>query len=259
MGVIGRAAFVTGGGSGIGRATVMALAEHGASVLFIDRDDDGGRQTVSLTGRPESVVFQPCDVTSGPDLAAAVDAAVQRFGRLDIAANIAGVGDGDVLADDPGDWRQVIDINLTALIDSTRLEVRAMRSRGNGGAVINLASWAGLYPMADSPVYSAAKAGVVAFTRSLAALAGDCGIRVNAICPELVDTPLGVVMGQKVMAPGEIAQLRASRSVLTSEDVAGWVLRLAGDESRSGAILQLTNAEGGTYVDDRNAEVSSGG
>jgi 3-oxoacyl-[acyl-carrier protein] reductase len=103
--------------------------------------------------------------------------------------------------------------------------------------------------MAASPVYSATKARVVTFTRSLAKLAGDSGIRVNAICPELVDTPLGVAMGQKVMAAEAMAELRASQSVLTPEDVAEWVVRLAGDDSRAGAILQLTKAEGGTYIE----------
>jgi len=136
-----------------------------------------------------------------------------------------------------------------ALIDRTRLAVRAMCGAGHGGAVINLASWAGLYPLAASPVYSAAKAGVVSFTRSLASLAGDSGIRVSAICPELVDTPLGVAMGQKVMAAQEIAALRAAQSVLTPEDVAEWVVRLAEDDGRTGAILQLTKAEGGTYIE----------
>ena len=249
MDIAGRVAFVTGGGSGIGSATVVALAERGASILFVDRDEDGGHQTMSLAGPPDRVVFWPCDVTNGPDLAAAVGAAVERFGRLDIAANIAGVGDGDLFADDPGAWRRVIDIDLTALIDSTRLAVRAMRRGGSGGVIINLASWVGLYPMAASPVYSAAKAGVVSFTRSLTQLAGESGIRVNAICPELVDTPLGEAMGQKFMTAQEIAELRASQTVLTPEDVAEWVMRLAEDDTRAGAILQLTKAEGGTYIE----------
>jgi 15-hydroxyprostaglandin dehydrogenase (NAD) len=244
----GRVAFVTGGASGIGSATVVALAERGASIVFTDRDEDGARRTLARAGHPERIMFRSCDVTDGKDLAAAVDLAVERFGRLDIAANIAGVGDGDLLADDPGAWRRVIDVNLTALIDSTRLAVRTMCRAGHGGTVINLASWAGLYPTAASPVYSATKAGVVMFTRSLAGLAGDRGIRVNAVCPELVDTPLGVAMGQKEMTPQEMAALRASQSVLTPEDVAEWVVRLVEDDSRSGAILQLTKAEGGTYI-----------
>jgi 15-hydroxyprostaglandin dehydrogenase (NAD) len=247
----GGAAFVTGGASGIGLATVVALAERGASVVFVDRDEDGARQTMALTRYSDKVVFRACDVTDGKDLAAAVDSAVERFGRLDMAVNVAGVGDGDLFADDPGDWRRVIDIDLTALIDSTRLAVRAMRRAGNGGVIVNLASWLGLYPMPFAPVYSAAKAGVVGFTRSLATLADDCGIRVNAVCPELVDTPLGVAMTVgKVMTAEMMAGMRASQSVLTPEDVAEWVVRLVEDDRRAGAILQLTKAEGATYVEN---------
>jgi len=150
----------------------------------------------------------------------------------------------DLFADDPGAWRRVIDIDLTAVIDGTRLAVRAMRRAGNGGVIVNLASLIGLYPMAAAPVYAAAKAGVVHFTRSLASLAGDCGIRVNAICPELVDTPLALAMGEEQMAA-----LRASQSVLTPEEVAAWVVRLVEDDSRAGAIVQITKAEGGIYVE----------
>ncbi len=245
MDIMGRVAFVTGGASGIGRATVMALARRGASIVFVDTDKDGASQTIARTGQPDRIVFLACDVTDGNDLAAAVDSAVERFGRLDIVANVAGIGDGDLFADDPGAWRRVIDIDLTALIDSTRLAVRAMRRQGSGGVIINLASWVGLYPMAASPVYSAAKAGVVGFTRSLASLGGDPGIRVNALCPELVDTP----MGERVMTREVMAEMRASHSVLTPEEVADWMVRVVEDDSRAGAILQLTKAEGGIYVE----------
>ena len=247
--ILGQAAFVTGGASGIGSATVVALAQRGASVVFVDRDDHGARQTITRTEQPDKIAFRICDVTDSESLAAAVDFAVDRFGRFDIVANVAGIGDGDLFADNPGPWRRVIDIDLTALIDSTRLAVRAMRSTGNGGVIVNLASWLGLYPAAVSPVYSAAKAGVIGFTRSLASLASESGIRVNAICPELVDTPLGAAMGQKVMTREAIAELRASRSVLTPEDVAEWVLRVVEDDNRAGAVLQITKAEGGTYVE----------
>ena len=244
MEIAGRVAFVTGGASGIGRATVVALAGRGASVVFVDLDEDGGRKTIDLTGRSDDVLFQVCDVTAAKELASAVDGAVERFGRLDIVANIAGVGDGDLFADDPGDWRRVIEIDLTAVIDCTRLAVRAMRHGGHGGVIVNLASLIGLYPMPAAPVYAAAKAGVVNFTRSLAELASESGIRVNAICPELVDTPPALAMGEDVMA-----QLRASQSVLTPEEVADWVVRIVEDDSRAGSILQITTADGATYVD----------
>jgi 15-hydroxyprostaglandin dehydrogenase (NAD) len=248
MEISGRVALVTGGASGIGSATVLALARQGASVVFVDRDRHGAGQTITRVVHRDRVVFRAGDVTDGKELTAAVDSAVDRFGRLDIVANIAGVGDGDLFADDPGAWQRVIDIDLTALIASTRLAVRAMRGAGRGGAIVNLSSWQGLYPEAAAPVYSAAKAGVVGFTRSLGYLAGECGIRVNAICPELVDTPLGAAMGGKVLTEAQIAGLRASHSVLTPEDVAEWVVRVIEDDSRAGAVLQLTKAEGGTYL-----------
>ena len=239
-----RVVFVSGGASGIGRATVVALVERGASVLFVDLDEAGARETIELAARPDQVVYRACDVTDSADLAAAIDATVERFGGLDIVANVAGVGDGDLFADDPGDWARVIDIDLTAVIDATRLAVRAMRRAGHGGVVVNLASLVGLHPLADAPVYSAAKAGVVAFTRSLAHLAGDSAIRVNAVCPELVDTPLALGMGEDALA-----DLRASDQILTPDEVADCLIRLVEDDTRAGAILKLTRADGAVYVD----------
>jgi NAD(P)-dependent dehydrogenase (short-subunit alcohol dehydrogenase family) len=244
MDISGRVALVTGGSSGIGRATVGALNQRGASVGLIDRDHGGARQTIAGVAHPDRVLFRACDVTDTYQLAAAVDFVVESYGRLDIVANIAGVCDSDVFADDVEAWKRVIAIDLTALIDCTSLAVRAMRRGGADGVIINLASWLGLHPMADSPVYSAAKAGVIAFTRSLAFLADDCGIRVNAICPELVDTPLGAA----VVTAAEMSDLRASQSVLTPQDVAEWAVRLIENDAR-GAVLQLTKAEGGTYQD----------
>jgi 15-hydroxyprostaglandin dehydrogenase (NAD) len=239
-----RIAFVTGGASGIGRATVVALAGKGASVVFADLDEEGAEETIGRAGVVDRVVFRACDVTDGDDLAAAVDSAVEVFGRLDIVANIAGIGDGgDLFADDPGDWRRVVDVDLTAVVDSTRLAVRAMRRGGHGGVVVNLASLIGLHPMAAAPVYSAAKGGVVNFTRSLAHLAADSGIRVNAICPELVDTPMAFAMGDDALA-----ELRASGSILAPEDVAACVVHLIEDDSRAGAVLQITIAEGATFI-----------
>lgn len=229
MEIQNRIAFVTGGASGIGRATVVALAGKGASVVFADLDEEGAEETIGRAGVVDRVVFRACDVTNGDDLAAAVDSAVGVFGRLDIVANIAGIGDGgDLFADDPGDWRRVVDIDLTAVVDATRLAVRAMRRGGHGGVVVNLASLIGLHPMAAAPVYSAAKAGVVNFTRSLAHLAAESGIRVNAICPELVDTPMALAMGDEALA-----ELRASGSILAPEDVAACLVHLIEDDSRA--------------------------
>lgn len=245
MEIRGRVAFVTGGASGIGRATAIELVERGASVVVVDLDEGGAEQTIESTGVADRGMFRACDVADKDDLAAAVDAALERFGRLDVVANIAGIGDGgDLFADEPGDWRRVVDIDLTAVIDSTRLAVREMRQGGHGGVVVNLASLIGLHPMAAAPVYSAAKAGVVSFTRSLAYLAADSGIRVNAICPELVDTPMALAMGDEALA-----QLRESGSLLAPQDIAACVVQLIEDDTRAGAILRVTTTEGATYVD----------
>lgn len=106
-----------------------------------------------------------CDVTKTEELASAFGLATERFGRLDIAFNNAGIGGEDLFADDPGDWKHVVDIDLVAVIDATRLAVREMRRAGRARAIVNTASLISLWPMPDAPVYAAAKAGVAAGAR----------------------------------------------------------------------------------------------
>ena len=198
MDIAGTAAVVSGGGSGIGRATVLALVAQGARVMVADRDEVSGRQTVELASRAAGhVLFHQCDVTRSSDLAAVFEEAIGQFGRLDIAFNNAGIGGEDLFADGTGEWARIIAVDLTAIIDATRLAVRAMRRGGAGGGIIDTASLIGLWPMPSAPVYAAAKAGVVNFTRSLAYLDTDEKIRVNTICPELVDTPMARGMGEE--------------------------------------------------------------
>lgn len=236
MELAGTVAAVSGGASGIGRATVRALVERGAQVVVADMDDEGGRQTVALATQAGGVaVFRRCDVTRTEDLAAVFETAVARFGRLDIAFNNAGVSGEDLFADDPGDWARLIAIDLTAVIDATRLAVRTMQRAGQGGVIINTASLIGLWPMSSAPVYAAAKAGVVNFTRSLAYLAPDAHIRVNAICPELVDTPMAGALGEE-----RLEELRRAGGILRPEDIAAGVIELIADDARCGAIMTIT-------------------
>jgi 15-hydroxyprostaglandin dehydrogenase (NAD) len=239
-----KAAVVSGGASGIGRAAVLALARRGAKVVVADLDEEGGRHTADLASKKGGVsVFRRCDVSKTGDLASAFALAAKHFGRLDIAFNNAGIGGENLFADDPGDWRRIVDIDLVAVIDATRLAVREMRRAGSGGAIVNTASLIGLWPMPDAPVYAAAKAGVVNFTRSLGYLVEESGIRVNAICPELVDTPMALELGEE-----QLGELRRSGGILTPEDIAAGVLELIEDDSRSGAVMQVTSSGGREYV-----------
>ncbi len=244
MEIEGKVAVVSGGASGIGRAAVLALVERGAKVVVADVDEDGGRSTVEMAGEGSGVaVFRTCDVTKTGDLGSAFDLAAGHFGRLDIAFNNAGIGGEDLFADDPGDWKLVIDIDLTAVIDATRLAVREMRRAGNAGAIVNTASLIGLWPMPDAPIYAAAKAGVVNFTRSLGYLVDESNIRVNAICPELVDTPMALWLGGE-----QLGELRRSGGILTPEDIAAGVVELIEDDSRSGEVMKITSSGGREYV-----------
>lgn len=244
MEIAGTGAVVSGGASGCGRAAVLALVERGAQVVVADVDDDGGRQTVELAAATGGrAVFRRCDVTKTADLAAVFEEAVAHFGRLDIAFNNAGISGEDLFADEPGDWARLIAIDLTAVIAATRLAVRAMRRAGRGGVIINTASLIGLWPMPSAPVYAAAKAGVVNFSRSLAYLAEEAHIRVNAICPELVDTPMALGMGEE-----RLAELRRAGDILRPEDIAAGVIELIADEARAGAVMTVTSHGGREFA-----------
>ena len=173
----------------------------------------------------------------------AFDWAVEHFGQFDIAFNNAGVSSEDLFADEPGHWARIIDIDLTAVIDATRLAVRKMKLADNAGVIINTASLIGLWPMASTPVYAAAKAGVVNFSRSLAYLAVESNIRVNAICPEIIDTPMAVGLGEE-----SLEELRTAGGILRPEDIAAGVVELIEDDSRFGAVMTVKNLGGREYV-----------
>jgi NAD(P)-dependent dehydrogenase (short-subunit alcohol dehydrogenase family) len=241
----GKAAFVSGGSSGIGRAISIALADRGAGVVVADIDLEGTSLTVDeIEARGGRAVPQRCDVTSSVDLRAAFDRAVDEFGRLDIVCNNAGIGgDNAWLTDDASDWRRVVDVDLVAVIDATRLAIHALGV--GGGVIVNTSSLIGLYPMAAAPIYGAAKAGVIAFTRSLGSLAEERRIRINAICPELVDTPLA----ERGMGTEAMNELRESDSVLTPAQIAEVVIDVITDTSKAGEIIQVTASDGAQWVD----------
>lgn len=244
MEIQGKSAVVSGGGSGIGRATCVALANAGARVIVADINDDGGRETVDMIGANGGIaVFRHCDVTQTEDLAGAFASAVEHFGSLDIVYNNAGIGGEELFSDEMQAWTRMVDINLTAVIDATRIAVREMK-RGRGGVIINTASMGGLLPMPGSPVYAATKAGVVNFSRSLAYLAAESNIRVNAICPTFTDTPLVRRSGDERV---EEMKLLVG-GILQPEDIAAGVIELIEDDSRAGAIMRCTVRGGRDYA-----------
>jgi 15-hydroxyprostaglandin dehydrogenase (NAD) len=244
MEIADKVAVVSGGASGIGRAAILALVNRGAKVIVADIDEDAGRQTVGLAAeKGGTAVFCRCNVTKTEDLAGAFASAVEHFGALHIAFNNAGIGREDLFADDPGDWARLIDVDLIAVIDATRIAVREMKRAGRGGVIINTASLIGLGPMTSAPVYAAAKAGVVNFSRSLAYLAKESNIRVNTICSELVDTRMALGFGEE-----RLAELRKTGGILMPEDIAAGVVELIEDDSRAGSVMRITVRGGREYA-----------
>ncbi|MBI2914073.1 MAG: SDR family oxidoreductase [Chloroflexi bacterium] len=239
----GKVALVTGGSSGIGRATAIALAEAGASVVIADVDDDGGRETVRMIEQAGGqAAFVHTDVTRQEDLQRMVAFAEETFGGLDIVHNNAGVGTGRPrYPEAPLEaWQRTLMIDLWAVIAGTAAAVPALRRRG-GGVIVSTASVAGLIGYVPDPVYAAAKHGVVGLTRSLAPLKDEANIRVNCVCPGVVDTPM-VTRGLEELEGEERAQLEAMLSampLIPPQAVADAVLALVRDDSLTGEAMTV--------------------
>jgi len=190
---MGAVALCTGAASGIGRATALAMARRGASVMASDVDAAGGEATVErIRADGGTAEFLRADIAEQDDVAALVEAAVQRFGGLDAAANVAGThaGLGALTADvSEDDFDVQIRVNLRGTWLCVRAELRAMLERGSG-SIVNISSVNGLTAASHGVGYSIAKHGILGLTRTAAVEYADRGVRVNAICPGLVDTPL---------------------------------------------------------------------
>lgn len=192
-GLQGSVVLVTGAASGIGRASAELFATMGAHVVACDVDAHRGEATVAdLREAGHDAVFKAADVTDDHAVAALVAFAVDAYGRLDCAANCAGVGGGDALTHEyPDDrWDRIVSINLRGTWLAMRREIEAMLAKGNGGAVVNVSSTLGVRGSPMASAYSAGKHGVVGLTRTAAIEYAPAGIRVNAVCPGAIDTPM---------------------------------------------------------------------
>jgi NAD(P)-dependent dehydrogenase (short-subunit alcohol dehydrogenase family) len=226
MAMNGKVALVTGGGSGLGEACVHALAARGATVVVADISKDAAERVAGAVGNGAAAVT--ADVSDEADVRSMVERIVGDHGRLDVAVNNAGIG-GDQLptGEYPVEsWRKVLSVNLDGVFYCMRHELPAMVA-GGGGAIVNMASILGSVGFAQSCAYVAAKHGVVGLTRTAAIEYARQSIRVNAVGPGFIETPLLAAASQEIVAG--VAGLHPVGRLGRPEEVAALVAFLASD------------------------------
>jgi 2-keto-3-deoxy-L-fuconate dehydrogenase len=224
--VDGLRAIVTGGSSGIGRATARQLREQGADVVVLDR-----------TPPVDEIAYQPADLSDDASVRRAVDAAISQLGGLDILVNNAGIGaQGSIESNDDAEWHRVLDVNVLGLVRVTRAALPALRQSGHA-AIVNTSSVVATAGVPQRALYSASKGAVLSLTLAMAAdLIGD-GVRVNAVNPGTADTPwVGRLLETAADPAAERAALEARQPhgrLVSADEVAAAIVFLASPASGS--------------------------
>lgn len=251
----GKAAFVTGSGHGIGRATALRLATEGAHVALADIDLDAGERVANeITRQAGDAVAISCDVTSAESVDSALAMATQRFGQLDVLVNVAG-GDWDEpefteMTDET--WSKKIDLNLNGVMRCIRAALPHLISSGPGSSVVTIGSINGDAAFGGYP-YSAAKAGLNILTKNLAATYGRQGVRFNLITPGTIRTRNWDGMDAELV---EFAKMYPLQRIGEPDDIAAAVAFLASDDASWITGINLP-VEGGILTGPRNAFMAS--
>lgn len=231
----GKSAIVTGGGSGIGRAASLVFAREGARLIVADVVEQGGRETVeTIRDKGGEAQFLRCDVARPGDVEGLIAAAVKAYGRLDCAFNNAGIGGPQRKTADVSEeeWDRIMAVNLKGVWLCMRAEIRQFLAQRSPGAIVNTASAAGLVASHSMPAYTAAKHGVVGLTKCAAVEYARAGIRINDVCPGVIDTPLVADMiAQVPKLAGRLEQLEPVGRKGRPEEIAEAVAWLCSDRA----------------------------
>ncbi|OWF48049.1 15-hydroxyprostaglandin dehydrogenase [NAD(+)]-like [Mizuhopecten yessoensis] len=258
MQIEGKVALVTGGAQGLGYAFVQALLDKGAKICFCDINTNQGEATLKQLSDKYgagNVMFRRCDVTSQKDMEELFKATKDRYGRIDIVCNNAGMG-GETYPQ----WEQVVDVNIKGMTRGSFIAFEYLRNDkgGNGGVIVNISSAAGLSVNPMSPVYCATKTAIIALTRCLASNeeVRNCGIRVNTLCPSFADTDLVKQISPftlhddaetKMENSAKVTNFLSAHGLMTTDTVAESFMELVMDETKNGAVLRVSKGKGNEY------------
>lgn len=239
---VGRTAVVCGGGSGIGEATARAFFAEGASVVIVDANGQGATRVADSLGAPERVSAVALDISDGAAVRAAMSAAESRFSHLDVLVNCAGVrGVGAVIDVEPEQWHRVHAVNLEGTLNTAQAFARLAVKAHRPAAIVNVTSVGGMMGVPNRASYVSSKHAVVGLTREMAMEVGKQGIRVNAVAPGMIRTPMTEPM---FVEQGGTERIRAVHPIGREgrpEEVAAAILFLASDDASfvTGVILPV--------------------